>query len=200
VLNDKDGGCGDPVDWKLGDYILDRDNAGEKVVSHRISDCLSDEQGWAVKKCMALAARNKRATKDKSYHLVFPEGERPTDEQMVDIEDTLVAAIGFEGHKRISAVHQNTDNWHLHVAIVTVHPETLRNLTPYYDQYRLAEACVALEIKHDLTRTNHGHSPERSLNGHEMEVHAGRISFCQVGGGARFSTGPRPRCGRAGLG
>jgi hypothetical protein len=36
-----------------------------------------------------------------------------------------------------------------------------------------------MEIKHDLTRTNHGLKPEQPLNGKpaEMEAHAGRMSF-----------------------
>jgi hypothetical protein len=33
---------------------------------------------------------------------------------------------------------------HLHVAIVTVHPESFRNVTPYFDQRKLADAGNAL--------------------------------------------------------
>src|SRR5579859_3618816 len=118
---------------------------------------------------------------DKSYHLVisFQTGERPTREQIDEIEDYLVASIGLQEHQRISAVHQNTDNWHLHVAINKVHPKTHRNIEPYYDHPRLQQACVEMEIKHDLKRDNHGLSPERPLNCKpaEMEAHAGRMSF-----------------------
>jgi hypothetical protein len=58
---------------------------------------------------------------------------------MEDIEDTICAAIGFGEHQRVSAVHQNTDNWHLHVAINKVHPRTFRSIEPWYDHYRLQE-------------------------------------------------------------
>jgi hypothetical protein len=183
VLNERDGGRSDPVDWKLAEYILDRGKPGEKVASHRITNCLATDAGFAVKECLALAARNTRSTKDKSYHLVvsFPVAERPTDTQMIDIENTLVKAAGFEGHKRISAVHQNTDNWHLHVAIVTVHPKTLRNVTPYYDHYKLQQACIDLEQKHNLTPTHHAPSPAaaRGRAGSGIEAHTGRISFAK---------------------
>lgn len=54
VLNEKDGGRADPVDWKLADYILDHSNTGEKVASYRITNCVSDEPGWAVKECLTL--------------------------------------------------------------------------------------------------------------------------------------------------
>ena len=74
--------------------------------------------------------------------------------QMEDIEDTICAAIGFGEHQRVSAVHQNTDHWHLHVAINKVHPPTFRNVEPFCDHYRLQECCAELEVKHGLTRTN----------------------------------------------
>ncbi len=76
-------------------------------------------------------------------------------------------------------MHQNTDNWHLHVAINKVHPKTRRNVEPYYDKLRLQEVCVELEIKHGLKPDNHSLQPEQPLNGKpaEMEAHAGRMSF-----------------------
>ena len=134
-----------------------------------------------MKEIIATQEQNTRLKSDKSYHLVisFPPGEQPTREQIEDIEDRAVAAIGLTEHQRISAVHQNTDCWHLHIAINKVHPKTHRNVEPYYDKLRLQEVCVELEIKHGLTRTNHGAEQERPLNGKpaEMEAHAGRMSF-----------------------
>jgi hypothetical protein len=185
VLNEKSKGRGDPVDWQLAEYILDHGNESEKVAGHRVTNCISEDPGWAVKECLALAARNTRSTKDKSYHLVvsFPPGERPTEAQMIDIEDELVAAIGLQDHMRISATHQDKKHWHLHVAIVTVHPESFRNVTPYFDQRKLAEACIALEIKHNLTRTPHGRPPpgERALPAAaaSLEARTGQTSFAR---------------------
>jgi hypothetical protein len=183
VVNEEGKGRGDPTDWKLAEYVLDTKHAGEKVAYSRITNCQSTEVGWAVKEILATQAANTRSKSEKSYHLVvsFPEGERPTQEQMIDIEDHIAKSIGFEGHQRISAVHQNTDNWHLHVVINKVHPVTHRNVEPYYDHLRLQEACAELEIKHDLTRDNHVQSPDRPLNGRpaEMEAHAQRISFAR---------------------
>ncbi len=181
VLNEKNGGKADPVTWELAEYVLDSAGGGEKVAYWRVTNCDADEPGWAVKEIIATQEQNTRSKSDKSYHLVisFPPGEQPTREQIEDIEDRAAAAIGLAEHQRISAVHQNTDCWHLHVAINKVHPKTLRNVEPYYDKLRLQEACVELEIKHGLTRTNHGAEPERPLNGKpaEMEAHAGRMSF-----------------------
>lgn len=189
VLNVEGQGKGDPTTWKLAEYIVDADHSGEKVAYTRITNCVSsdllgaDSVGWAVKEILAVQAQNTRSKSDKAYHLVvsFPGGEKPTREQMIDIEDELAKAIGLEEHQRISAVHQNTDNWHLHVVINKVHPTTLRNVEPYYDHLRLQEACAGLEIKHNLTRDNHVQDPDRPLNGRpaEMEAHAQRISFAR---------------------
>ena len=154
----------DPASWtRLNAYILDTAHQGEKVAWARATNCQTDDSGWAVKEILATQARNTRSRGDKNYHLVvsFPEGERPTREQIEDIEDRLCAALGFEEHQRVSAVHQNTDNWHLHVAINKVHPRTFRNIEPFRDHYRLQEACAELEIRHGLTREPHTTEPEQ---------------------------------------
>lgn len=148
----------DPASWtRLGAYILDTPHEGEKVAWARATNCGHDDPGWAVKHILSVQERNTRSKSDKSYHLVvsFPEGERPSRAQLEDIEDRLCDALGFGEHQRVSAVHQNTDNWHLHVAINKVHSVTLRNVTPVRDHFRLQAACLELEIKHGLTREPH---------------------------------------------
>ena len=75
VLNAK-GGV-DPASWsRLGAYVLDAAHQGEKVAWARVSNCQSDDPGWAVKEISATQARNTRSQADKSYHLVvsFPGG------------------------------------------------------------------------------------------------------------------------------
>ena len=178
----------DPASWtRLNAYILDTEHDGEKVAWARVSNCETDDPGWAVKEILATQARNTRSRGDKNYHLVvsFPEGERPTREQIEDIEDRLCAALGFQEHQRVSAVHQNTDNWHLHVAINKVHPRTFRNVEPFRDHYRLQEACAELEIRHGLTREPHTTEPEQGrgrgpkIRGRaaDFEAQQGRESF-----------------------
>jgi hypothetical protein len=181
LLNVKAGG--DPASWtRLNAYILDPDHAGGKVAWSRVTNCQSDDPGWAVKEILSTQARNTRSRSGKNYHLVvsFPEGEKPTRAQLETIEDTVCAAIGFGEHQRISAVHRNTDNRHLHIAINKVHPRTLRNIAPWYDYYQLQEICAELEITHGLTRTNHGEEVMRGQQwgrAGDFEAHQGGISF-----------------------
>jgi hypothetical protein len=62
-------------------------------------------------------------------------------------------------------VHQNTDNWHMHIAINKVHPLTFRNMEPFRDHFRLQETCAELEVKHGLMRDNDIPEPDRGGEG-----------------------------------
>ena len=156
-------GPADPTTWEswaqVSDYVLDVAGGGRKVGAVRITNCRTDDDpGAATLEVRNTQARNTRSQADKTYHLVvaFPPGEVPTPAQLRDVEDTLAAAIGLADHQRISALHTDREHLHLHVAINTVHPRTFRNVSPYYDQRRLMEACERLELTHAFIRTNHG--------------------------------------------
>lgn len=152
----------DPNTWaRTADYILDTVNSthkGERVASHRVTNCGTDDAAAAAILIEATQASNTRSKTDKTYHLVysFPPGETPSLDILHKIEDELCASIGYEDHQRISAVHIDTDHLHVHVAINKIHPIGLQNIEPYFDKKRLMQACENLEIKYSLQRTNHG--------------------------------------------
>jgi hypothetical protein len=187
----------DPASWtRLGAYILDTGHAGEKVAWARPTNCGSDDPGWAVKDILATQEQNTRSKSDKSYHLVvsFPEGERPTRSQIEDIEDRLCEALGYGDHQRVSAVHQNTDNWHLHIAINKVHPKTLRNVTPVRDHFLLQAACAELEIRHGLTKEPHTLDPKHAR---ENKAHGRAADFETRNGGQSFLAWTQEHAGPA---
>lgn len=177
---------------RLVGYVVDRVGAGHRVVAAQVTNCADDDLEMAITEIELVQARNTRSQSDKSYHLVisFPEGERPSLKQLRDIEDHLVAAIGFAEHQRISAVHDDTDNLHVHVAINKVHPKTLKNVAPHNDYPKLMAACRELELRHNLVPDNHGLASDQIRNlGQEaeptrrperaktMEAHSGRQSL-----------------------
>src|SRR6185503_3772259 len=92
---------------RLAAYILGATHLVERVAWSRVSNCVSEDPEWAIHEIRQTQGRNTRSRADKTYHLVisFPAGERPTDEQLRDIEDHMCVALGFAGHQRISAVH-----------------------------------------------------------------------------------------------
>ena len=171
----------DPASWnRTADYILDTKQHGAKVSGVRVTNCATEDAAAATLEILAVQARNTRSKSDKTYHLVisFPEGERPAPEQLKYIEDACCSAVGLADHQRISAVHVDTDNLHIHVAINKVHPVTFRNVEPYYDHRRLMEVCEKLEIELGLVRTNHGIG--ESLNAgraDDMEAHGSTDSL-----------------------
>jgi hypothetical protein len=147
---------------RLSDYILDKAGAGGRVGGIRITNCGTDEPDWALSDIIATQKRNKRASADKTYHLVvsFADNERPSDEVLEKIEERLVSAIGLEAHQRMSAVHIDTDHLHMHIAINKIHPTTFRMHEPYFDQRKLMTECEKLEKEFGLVRTNHGRSTD----------------------------------------
>ena len=167
---------------RIADYIADAKGADNRVVGLRITNChAGDDFALAVREIENTQASNKRGRGDKSYHLVFsfPEGERPTLQQLRQIEDELIAAIGLEDHQRISAIHDDTSNLHVHVAINKVHPESKRLVEPFYDKQKLMAACIAIERQHGLTQINHGQRAERMADrvSDKMAFYSGRVSL-----------------------
>jgi hypothetical protein len=166
-------------EWRrTTDYILDIAGGGSRTEGVRITNCASVETEWAIREIELTQSMNQRAKGSRTYHLVvsFPAGERPTQEQLIDIENELCAAIGLGGHQRISAVHTDTDHLHIHVAINQIHPQTHNCVEPWYDKAKLMKACERLEVKHGLQRTYHGKSVEAgrlSDGAVAMEQHRG---------------------------
>ena len=129
----------------------------ESPIWLKATNCGVEEEPELAGKVMAATqALSTRTKKDKSYHLVisFPSGEQPTAEQMTDIEENVCKRLGFGDHQRLSAVHTDTANTHLHVAISRVNPESLKTLEPFRDFYILDEVCKEMEQKHGLLVDN----------------------------------------------
>lgn len=103
----------------------------------------------------AVAAQNCRV-KDPVYHCVisWPSEEAPTDAQAFDCASYALATLGMTGHQYVFAVHRDTSNVHIHVAVNRVHPDTFGAVYPDRDYFRLDCAMRELELrygwKHDI--------------------------------------------------
>ena len=167
-------------------YIADEGRSGAKVApgSVRLTNCASETLGEAEREIELTQARARQGKAERTYHLVvaFPAGEVPTREQLEDIEDELVKAIGLGDHQRLSAIHTDKDHLHFHVAVNKVHPVTFRTVTPHQDKNKLMRACARLEVKHGLTRT-HGERVQgadgaaTAGRAADMEAHSGQESL-----------------------
>jgi Relaxase/Mobilisation nuclease domain/Large polyvalent protein-associated domain 7 len=161
---------------KLVAYITDEQDTPFRLGAVNITNCYSDEAEDAVLEVLNTQMQNRRATSDKTYHLIvsFRAGEEPSTETLKTIEDEICTGLGFKSHQRISAVHCDTENLHIHIAINKVHPvkHTIHN--PFQDYKTLAKLCANLEQQYGLEVDNHStqcnHSAGRAR---DMEAHAG---------------------------
>ncbi|STX57429.1 TraI protein [Legionella israelensis] len=157
-------------------YLCNQQNKQERVGKVRLSNCNSLDPIWAVQEVLATQAKNQRATGDKTYHMLisFAAGENPAPQVLREIEDRVALSIGFTEHQRISVVHHDTDNLHIHVAINKIHPKTFNMIEPYRAYKTFAEVASQLEIELGLQITNHQTQKNRSENlADDMEHHSG---------------------------
>ena len=138
-------------------YIVSDQNKVERLGKVRVSNCHSNDPSWAAIEVQATQAENTRAETDKTYHLLisFRPGETPPPEVLEGIEDRICKGLGYGDHQRVSAVHHDTDNLHVHIAINKIHSVRHTILEPYYDHKKLGELCAKLELEYGLERDNH---------------------------------------------
>lgn len=160
----------------LVDYITDSQSKEHRLGIVNITNCDTSNLKAATAEILATQHCNTRSENDKTYHLLisFRAGEQPSEETLKAIEERICAGIGFSEHQRISAIHNDTDNLHIHIAINKIHPTRNTIHEPYRAYKALAELCVTLETDFGLQRDNHTSS--RSLSegqAGDMECHAG---------------------------
>ncbi len=171
----------------LANYIAAAKDKGEKLHKLWIETCNAgqspDNLDLAIKEIIATQAQNTRTKLDKTYHLLisFQDGEKPSDQQLIDIEKAYAKALGFEDHQRICATHQNTDHYHIHVAYNKIHPQKLTMLEPHRDYFKLEKTSRALEKKYGL-KIDNGRQDKlshdrKNVKANDYESHTWQQSF-----------------------
>lgn len=164
----------------LVQYITDAQSKDHRLGQVRMTNCVAESVRDAITEVLATQYANTRATGDKTYHLLvsFRAGEQPSAETLQAIEDRICAGLGFGEHQRVSAVHNDTDNLHIHIAINKIHPTRRTMHEPYYSHRALAELCTTLERDYGLERDNH--EPRQrgaAARAADMERHSGEQSL-----------------------
>lgn len=108
---------------------------------------------------MEYTARQARYAKDDTdpvfhYILSWQSHESPRPEQIYDSVRHTLKALGLSSHQYVSAVHTDTDNLHVHVAVNRVHPDTSYLNCLSWSQEKLSRACRELELKHGFAPDN----------------------------------------------
>jgi len=160
----------------LANYITDAQSKDHRLGHVQATNCEAGSIQDAITEVLATQHTNTRAKGDKTYHLIvsFRAGEQPSADTLRAIEERICVGLGYGEHQRISAVHNDTDNLHIHIAINKIHPTRHTMHEPYYPHRALAELCTALERDYGLERDNH-EPRKRGAEGRaaDMERHAG---------------------------
>lgn len=161
---------------QLVKYITDSQSKDHRLGAVNVTNCHSDRSDAAALEVLATQQLNTRAKGDKTYHLIvsFRPGEQVDGKTLAVIEDRICAALGFGEHQRVSAVHNDTDNLHIHLAINKIHPVRLTMHEPFQAYRTFAYLCVSLEREFGLQVDNHEVKQTVSRGkAEDMERHSG---------------------------
>jgi hypothetical protein len=107
---------------------------------------------------MEAVVRTQPRVKQPVHHYVISltceESKTVSDEQLIRAAEHTLDRSGWLGHSAIFAVHRDTENVHCHVAIASVHPDTLRAWNRQNDYYRLHHALRETELKFGMQHEN----------------------------------------------
>ena len=134
----------------------------------------------AVEVMELLQDGNVRAKGDRTYHLVIsfhPEDRRLTPVELKDVVCRAARAAGLEEHQYIAVRHSEQEHEHLHVAVNTIHPETLKIHHPYKAINAYQALASILEEELGLHRVDRTKSLSRSHKARNFEAHQGLESF-----------------------
>ncbi|EKF73381.1 conjugal transfer relaxase TraI [Alcanivorax hongdengensis A-11-3] len=157
-------------------YITDEQSKTERLGLVNATNCEADTMQAVIGEVLATQQANTRAKGDKTYHLIvsFPAGEKPEDGVLKAVEERICAGLGYADHQRVSAVHHDTDNVHIHIAINKIHPTRNTMHEPYQAYRTLGGLCDALEDEYGLQKDNHqGRKSVSQGRASDMERHAG---------------------------
>lgn len=157
-------------------YITDEQAKNERVGYVAVTNCHTDQPNVAITEVLNTQAQNTRSGADKTYHLIvsFRPSEQPGDAILKAIEARICDGLGFGEHQRVSAVHHDTDNLHMHIAINKIHPTRYTILEPFNAYHTLSQLCEKLEWEYGLESDNHQSNKLVSEGrAQDMERHAG---------------------------
>ena len=174
---------------RLARYIAAAEEPGEKLHDFWIGNTAGLEKledlEYALLDIEAVR-KMKPDAKDKTYHFIVSlrpgEEEQLSGGELREIAKRFVDELGFGEHQYVAGAHKNTDNFHLHVAVNRVHPETFKIKAPIRDFKTLARVSRELEKELGLSR-DRGMTDEDWLpgkSGHkaqDFERHTWRQSF-----------------------
>ncbi len=126
-----------PKAWRIGDlldYIRNphKTNLHEKIAYAGSRNFITDTHSGQKAEMIALAQESIRSKMPVSHWIFsWKEGEQPTQKQVDEVADMFLQGMELEGHQTIYALHQDTSNYHLHIAVNRMNEITGKVLCPH---------------------------------------------------------------------
>lgn len=118
----------------LVDYILaEHDDRGKDKLAYAGSRNFLTTTVAAQKREMISLAEESIQSKMPVTHwiLSWQENEQPTREQVDEAVSLFLQGMGLAEHQTVYALHKNTGNYHLHIAVNRTHPYTQKVIQPH---------------------------------------------------------------------
>ena len=135
----------------LVDYILaEHDDRGKDKLAYAGSRNFLTTTVAAQKREMISLAEESIQSKMPVTHwiLSWQENEQPTREQVDEAVNLFLQGMGLAEHQTVYALHKNTGNYHLHIAVNRTHPYTQKVIQPHRG-FDINEAHkIVAEIEH----------------------------------------------------
>jgi hypothetical protein len=141
---------------------------------------------------MECVSRTQPRVKQPVQHIMISlneaESKTVSDEQLIRLAEEAIDRAGFRGHQAVFGVHRDTDNAHCHVAVNSIHCETLRAFDRMYSWRRLHWTLREMEVERGMT-FEHGLAEVRQAGMPEQHIawatKAERLSWAQDRGIAK---------------
>ena len=173
--------------WLIGDlvdYIRSPKNSNPlEKIEHSGSRAFFSTTHAGQKKEMIGLANESVHSRMPVNHWIFSwkEHEQPTPEQVDELVDIFLERMGLAGHQVIYGLHYNTENYHVHIAVNRMSPETGKVVQPHKGFDIEAAHKIVAEVEY-----RQGWSREE--NGRYRMDESGRIVFAP-----RSTQGPKPK-------
>lgn len=117
------------------------------------TNCFSLETASAE---MNFVAGQSTRCEDPVYHFILSwrEEDNPRDPDIFECVTHSLEKLGMGGHQYVSAIHRDTDNVHVHVAVNRVNPQTYKAASLWKNYDTLQKCCRELEARYGYTPDN----------------------------------------------
>lgn len=134
---------------ELVDYILaekDEEENQKLLYAHALNFLTDQPESWKWE--MISLAEESAQSKMPVAHWVmsWPEDELPSREQVIEATRIFLERMGLAEHQTIIAAHQNTGNFHVHIAVNRTHPVTMKVIQPHRDLTSMPPTGLSLKF------------------------------------------------------